>query len=426
MSFKSYNLSNEMTTALSSLGIKSPTTIQQEVIPLALKKKNIVGISNTGSGKTYAFLVPLLEDIDATSNHLQAVIISPTRELATQLYNVCSELVSKYNKNITVKKFIGGTSKTDKTSKCHIAIGTPGRIHDLFIGDSSLRVDQARTFIIDEADMVFEDNYLEQIDEIKQRLAGNDIHYMVFSATINSNLSSFLKKYLTDTKVIDCSGVKGISDNVENVLIKAKFEQKDDKLLQLLATFNPYTCLIFASLKTDVERLYYFLNENGYKVGMLHGSMSPRQRNRVVKDLMDDKYQYLVASDIASRGIDLTMVTHVISYDLPNELVFYSHRSGRTGRFDSTGFSYLLYDVNDLESINKIQSTGISFKECNIIKGELVEKKKRNFNKSEKLDVVITKKEKKVKPGYKKKQAEKFKVAKKAANKKKNKTRRSK
>lgn len=420
MSFKSFNLTEKMVDSLEQLGVKSPTQIQQLVIPLALKNKNIVGISNTGSGKTYAFVVPLLEKINDKSTNLQVVIISPTRELATQLYNVCEELVKIYNPDIKVKKFIGGTNKTDTSSKCHIAIGTPGRIHDLFIQDSSLRVDQASTLIIDEADMVFEDNYLEKIDEIKSRISATDVQFMVFSATINQNLSSFLKKYLTDTKVIDCSGVKGISDNVEHGLIKAKFEQKDHKLLQLLSTFNPYTCLIFASHKTDVERLYYFLNENGYKVGMLHGSMQPRQRKRVVKDMLDDKYQYLVVSDIVSRGMDLKMVTHVISYDLPSELVFYSHRSGRTGRFDSTGYSYLLYDVNDLENINKIQSTGITFKEYNIVKGELVERKQRNYSKNNgSVDVIITKKEKRVKPGYKKKQHEKYLQAKKALNKKK-------
>lgn len=419
MNFNSFNISKEMGEALAKLGVKEPTDIQQQVIPLALKKKNIVGISNTGSGKTYAFLVPVLENIIAEKKNLQVVIISPTRELATQLYNVCLELVKLYNPDILVKKFIGGTNKTDTKSNCQIAIGTPGRIHDLFIQDSSLRVDQASTFIIDEADMVFEDNYLEKINDIKNKLSISDVQYMVFSATINSNLSSFLKKYLTDTKVIDCSGVKGISDNVEHGLIRAKFEQKDQKLLQLLKTFNPYTCLIFASLKTDVERLYYFLNENGYKVGMLHGGMAPRQRKRVVKDMLDDKYQYLVVSDIVSRGMDLTMVTHVISYDLPSELVFYSHRSGRTGRFDATGHSYLLYDVNDMESINKIQATGITFKEYTIMKGELVEKKKRNYNNSNKnVDVIITNKERKVRPGYKKKQHEKLMKAKQKQNKK--------
>ncbi len=421
MSFKSYNLSTEMVDALKQLGVVSPTEIQQQVIPLALKEKNIIGISNTGSGKTYAFLVPLLENIDVKNKNLQAIIISPTRELATQLYNVCVELVQKYNSNITVKKFVGGTSKNDSNNTCNIAIGTPGRIHDLFIQESSLRVDLAHTIVIDEADMVFEDNYLYQIDEIKQRLVSSEIQYMVFSATINANLSAFLKKYLTNTKVIDCSGTRGISDNVSHILIKAKFEQKDQKLLQLLATFNPYTCLIFASLKTDVERLYYFLSENGYKVGMLHGGMQPRQRKRVVKEMLDDKYQYLVCSDIASRGIDLKMVSHVISYDLPSELIFYSHRSGRSGRFDATGVSYLLYDVNDLESINKIQSTGIEFKEYEIKKQELVEKKKRNFkNNNDELNVIITNKDKKVKPGYKKKNKERYLKAKKELNKKKN------
>ncbi len=419
MKFSSYNLNEVIVLALKKLGIIDATPIQDQIIPLAIKGKNIIGISDTGSGKTYSFLIPIFENLNLDNNDLQAVIISPTRELASQLYNVCNELASLISDKIVVKKYIGGTNKSDSSTKCQIAIGTPGRIHDLFINENLLRVDKTKTIVIDEADMVFEDNYIEKIDQIKSKIT-NDIQYMVFSATISKNLSSFLKKYLKDTKVIDCSSERGINQNISHIMIKSKFDRKDEKLLQLLKTFNPYTCLIFASNKKDVERLYYFLNDNGYKVGMLHGDMQPRQRKRIVKEMLSDKYQYIIASDIASRGLDLKMVTHVISYDLPNEIIFYSHRSGRSGRYDAKGISYILYDENDLAKIAKIKEFGIEFEEYSIIKGELVEKKKHKFKNSNDVKLVITNKDRKVKPGYKKKRKIKLDELRKKARRKKN------
>lgn len=412
MKFSSFDLSKEMVDALKELKVFDPTQIQQDVIPKALKRKNIVGVSDTGSGKTYAFLVPVLESI-VDENCLQAVIISPTRELAAQLYEVCLKLANLYNPNIKVKKFIGGTNKTDSSVNCHIAIGTPGRIHDLFIQENLLRVDKTRTIVIDEADMVFEDNYMEQIDEIKTRVNG-EVQYMVFSATISKNLSMFLKKYLTDTAVIDCSSDRGINPNIEHILLKARFGRKDDVLLKLLKTFNPYTCLIFASNKKDVDRIYYLLSENGYKCGMIHGDLDARKRKRVVNDMLKDKYQYIVASDIASRGLDLTMVTHIISYDLPRETVFYSHRSGRSGRYDAKGVSYVIYDEKDMGKISQIKSTGIAFKEYSIKGDVLVEQVKRVFkNNPEEVKVNFTKRERKVAPNAKKKRKARIEAAKK-------------
>ncbi len=407
MKFSSFDISNEMVEALKTLKVFDPTPIQKDVIPKALKGKNIVGVSDTGSGKTYAFLVPILENL-TNDDCLQAVIISPTRELAKQLYDVCYKLASLYNPSIKVKRFIGGTSKSDTNVNCQIAIGTPGRIHDLFIQDNLLRIDKTSTIVIDEADMVFEDNYLEQIDEIKSRIS-NDIQYMVFSATISNNLAGFLKKYLTDTSVIDCSSEKGINPNIEHILLKARFGRKDDVLLKLLKSFNPYTCLVFASNKKDVERIYYLMSDNGYKCGMIHGDLDARKRKRIVNDMLNDKYQYIVASDIASRGLDLTMVTHIISYDLPKETVFYSHRSGRSGRYDAKGTSYVLYDEKDLNKISQIKSMGIDFKEYTIRNNELIEQPKRKFSKQEdKLVVGFTKKELKTAPNAKKKRKAKI------------------
>ncbi len=405
MNFKSINISKEMIEALEKLKIFEMTDIQKEIIPIILKGKNVVGISDTGSGKTYAFLVPLLENIIVDNQDLQAVIISPTRELATQLFNVCTELVNLFCDKITVKKFVGGAEKSkdiNKTDKCQIAIGTPGRIHDLFINENALRVKDTKMIVIDEADMVFEDNYMQQVDEIKDRV--EDVSYMIFSATINQNLSSFIKKYLKNTSVIDVSSDRGINPNIEHRLLKSKFGSKDRTLVNLLEIINPYACLIFASSKKEVERIFYLLSDNGFKCAIIHGDLDARKRARIIKDVLKDKYQYVVCSDIASRGLDLNVVTHVISYDLPRDLKFYAHRGGRSARYDNKGISYVIYDEKDLDKIGKIRSTGIEFSEYKIVNNEEVEVKKqpRKFIKKQ-TSKIITKKPKRVSPNYKKK-----------------------
>ncbi len=405
MKFNSINLSDKMIESLKKLNVEEMTKIQEVLIPAALKGKNVVGVSDTGSGKTYAFLVPILEKTDSSKANLQTVIISPTRELAEQLYQVCNKLSSLYDDKIIVKRFTGGNERsTDvaKSGNCHIAIGTPGRIHDLFINESSLRVKETNHIVIDEADMVFEDNFMVQIEDIKSKL--NDVQYLVFSATISKNLSNFMKRYLKNMNVFDVSSERGINPNIEHRLLKSKFGSKDRTLVDLLKTINPYACLIFASTNKEVERLYYHLNSEGFKCVILHGDLDARKRKRVIKDILNDKYQYVICSDIASRGLDINVVTHVISYDLPSDLKFYAHRSGRSARYDADGISYVIFDEKDLEKISKIKKTGIVFKEFKLVKGEEVEIVKRpRPAKLAKPVNVVKKKRKRVSPNYKKK-----------------------
>jgi ATP-dependent RNA helicase CshB len=404
-----------MINALKKIGFHKPTKVQKMVMPLLLKDKKVIVQSETGSGKTHSFLVPILEKIDTTVPYPQAVIISPTRELAEQLYQVTVELSQKFNKDITVKRYIGGTDRNRSIEKSanqpHIVIGTPGRIVDLFSDNSVIRLDKSSMIVFDEADMTFDGGFLKDIDSIISKMA-EDVQIMVFSATIPENMRPFLIKYMEDVKVIDLSQKDIGSKNVEHVLIRTRGASKEETLLELLTIIQPFLALVFANKKTRVDELYGLLTSKNYETGLLHGDLEPRARKRAIKQINDLKYHYVCASDIAARGIDITGVSHVVSIDIPNNLEYYIHRAGRTGRFDQTGISYIIYDKDDIPLIEKLESKNIKFKHVEIKKGDFAElgdfkaRGKREFKTNENYELAKLKvkaNKKKVKPGYKKK-----------------------
>ncbi len=420
MSFKSYDLSKEMIDALKKIGFHKPTKVQKMVMPLLLKDKKVIVQSETGSGKTHSFLIPILEKIDPSVKFPQAVIISPTRELAEQLYQVTQELCKKFNSDILVKRYIGGTDRNRQVDKAtnqpQIVIGTPGRIVDLFSENSVIRLDRANKIVFDEADMTFDSGFLNDIDSIVSKMA-DDLQIMVFSATIPENMRPFLIKYMEDVKVIDLSKKDIVAKNVEHVLIRTRGKSKEETLLELLEIINPYLALIFANKKTKVDEVYHLLKENKFETGLLHGDLEPRVRKRAIKQINELKFHYVAASDIAARGIDIAGVSHVISIDIPNNLEYYIHRAGRTGRFDQTGISYIIYDKEDIPLIEKLESKNITFKHVELKKGEFVDlnefkaRRKREVKMNENYETAKrkVKSNKKVKPGYKKKYNQKVK-----------------
>jgi ATP-dependent RNA helicase CshB len=265
--------------------------------------------------------------------------------------------------------------------------------------------------VFDEADMTFDGGFLKDIDSIISKMA-EDVQIMVFSATIPENMRPFLIKYMEDVKVIDLSQKDIGSKNVEHVLIRTRGASKEETLLELLTIIQPFLALVFANKKTRVDELYGLLTSKNYETGLLHGDLEPRARKRAIKQINDLKYHYVCASDIAARGIDITGVSHVVSIDIPNNLEYYIHRAGRTGRFDQTGISYIIYDKDDIPLIEKLESKNIKFKHVEIKKGDFAElgdfkaRGKREFKTNENYELAKLKvkaNKKKVKPGYKKK-----------------------
>lgn len=403
--------------ALSELKFIQPTPIQEKVIPKILKGENIVGKSETGSGKTHSFLLPLFQKLDETKREIQIVIISPTRELAFQLYEEATKIAKHSSVELDIRLMVGGTNREAELARLEknqpqIVIGTLGKITDLAISKNALKIHTASYVVIDEADMVFDEGELIDVDKV-MGIFDEHVQIMVFSATMPKSLMHFLNKYLSKTELIDLNEKKFASTKVEHIFIPTKAKVKEDVLLELFQIIQPYLALIFVNTKTKVDELAAFLAEHGYRVGKIHGDMDDRDRKQMLKRIKQLEFQYVVASDIAARGIDIIGVSHVINFELPTEVEYYVHRSGRTARAALTGQAITLFDYESDEYVTKLKAKGLSIKFKKIEHGELVDTliRAKSTRKSA-IDTLSselhsnTPVPKKVKPGYKKKRKE--------------------
>jgi len=401
--------------AIDELGFREPSEIQERIIPSALKGESIVGQSQTGTGKTHAYLIPILSNIDPTIEETQAVITAPTRELATQIYHEILKITKHCTPDemITAKNFVGGTDKQRTIERLkkspHIVVGTPGRIFDL-VSEQALTVYTAKTLIVDEADLMLDMGFIEDVDRIASRMP-EDLQMLVFSATIPEKLRPFLKKYMENPKFVEVKPNQKVAENIEHILIPIKSRNKDQLLIDLLNSINPYLCVIFVNTKKTATTIAETLANHGIKAGQIHGDLTPRERKKMMSQIRNLEFQYIVATDLAARGIDIQGISHVINYELPTDLDFYIHRSGRTARAGHSGISVILYDRSDEDALAKLEKLGITFKHMEVVNGEWHELEDRNRRqkrkkKNDDLEVMkksVIRKPAKVKPGYKKK-----------------------
>jgi len=386
------------------------TAVQNEVLQHAAGHKDLIALSKTGTGKTHAYLIPVMEMINPLSDKTQVVISLPTRELAYQVYQ--NALVMKeVFPELRIQLVSGGTDKKrsiDKMEKTpQIIIGTPGRIKDLFLSNV-LRVDFVQMFIIDEADMTLEFGFLEDIDTVFSHMVKNP-QVLCFSATFPEELNAFVRKYLRNPKILTVTDKKR-DPRIHHILINCKHKEYKEKLYDILDGFNPYVCLIFANSRKEADETYAYLQEKGIRALLLHGGLDSHDRQKAIKDLQAKKYTYVIASDVASRGIDIDGISHVVSMGLPSQLQFYMHRAGRTGRNEKDGTCYLLYKESDLPEIRLLNQKGISFAAKDFKNGQWKEannptKKRQVKTDLEEKQIVKTlyRKNEKVKPNYKKK-----------------------
>lgn len=378
--FKQYQLKPFVIAGLDAMGITQPTPIQKKVIPALLRGENLVGQSQTGSGKTHAFLVPLLSLVDPTQDATQVVITAPSRELANQIYAVAQQL-TQTEPAIRISRLVGGMDKQKQIDKLqahqpHVAIGTPGRILDM-IKRYDLVPASVRHFVVDEADMTLDMGFLETVDAIASSFPEH-LQMAVFSATIPQKLEPFLRKYMDHPTVIELKPQSVIADTVENILIAAKGRDKNELIYQLVTMGHPFLVLVFANTKTSVDAIYDYLKHQGLKVAKIHGGVQPRERRRIMKEVADLKYQYVVATDLAARGIDIKGVSMVINAEIPRDQEFFIHRVGRTGRNGLPGTAITLYEPGQEDQIAELEHMGIKFKPKTIQKGELVDTYDRN------------------------------------------------
>ncbi|MCH4124274.1 MAG: DEAD/DEAH box helicase [Levilactobacillus sp.] len=410
--FKEFKLQPYIMTALHKIGFTKPTKVQEKLIPVIAAGKDVVGQSQTGSGKTHTFLLPIFNQL-TSDNQVQAVITTPSRELAYQIHTAAEQLAAEAPFEIRIGNYVGGTDKKRQVEKLHhfqpqLVIGTPGRVMDLIQSDA-LDVHTARQFVVDEADMTLDLGFLDQVDRIAGRMP-KDLQMMVFSATIPQRLNPFLQKYMNHPVREEIPTDTIISDTIDNWLISTKGQNRNQLIYQLITMGEPYLVLIFANTKTRVEQIHDFLQAQGMKVAMIHGGIKPRERKRVMREVKNLQYQFVVATDLAARGIDIEGVSHVINDDIPEDLDFFVHRVGRTGRQGMHGTAITLYSPDEEAKVAEIEAMGIKFQPKRISNNEIVDSYDRNRrtkrNKStEKLDPgligYVKKKKKKIKPGYK-------------------------
>ncbi|MEH7379932.1 DEAD/DEAH box helicase [Bacillus sp. JJ1533] len=400
--------------ALKEIKFKKPTEIQERLIPSIQRGENAIGQSQTGTGKTHAYLLPIINKIDPERPEVQAVITAPTRELATQIYQEISKITKFSEENpITAKLFVGGTDKARAIEKLktqpHIVVGTPGRIHDL-VKEQALQVYTAKQIVVDEADLMLDMGFIEDVDQIASRMT-EDLQILVFSATIPEKLKPFLKKYMENPRYTHVAPKQATAAKVEHILVPLRHRNKPALLKSMLEAYNPYLAIIFTNTKKMADEVADVLIEKGMKVGRIHGDLPPRERKKVMKQINSLEFQYVVATDLAARGIDIEGVSHVINYELPSDLDFYIHRVGRTARAGNSGIAATIYDLSDEDAIVRLEKMGIAFVNMDLEKDEWVQVGERNKRKARKkqaddIDEIAknkVKKPKKVKPGYKKK-----------------------
>lgn len=431
--FEQFNLKPFLIEAISEIGFNKPTEIQQQVIPKIKKGRDVIGQSQTGSGKTHAFLLPLFNEIEPDKKEVQVVITAPSRELAEQLYQAAVQLASKSPKEIIVQNYIGGTDKERQIEKLsgrqpHIAIGTPGRMWDL-VSSNSLLVHTASRLVVDEADMTLDMGFLGQVDQIASRMP-DKLQMMVFSATMPEKLQPFLRKYMKNPQLIKVGSENMVANTIDNWLISTKGHNRMDMIYELLTIGQPYLALVFANTKSNVDDIAASLSERGLKVAKIHGDVQPRERKQIMKRVQNLEFQYVVATDLAARGIDIEGVSHVINAEIPRELEFFIHRVGRTGRNNLPGTAVTLYGPDEEKLIDELEEKGITFQPKQLRNSEVVDtydRKRRTQRKEKKVDDfdteihgMVKKAKKNVKPGYKKKIQKRIKEKKKAQNRRKN------
>ena len=415
MKFIEFEFKDYIQKALQDLKFVEATEVQEKLIPVVLSGRDLVGESKTGSGKTHTFLLPIFQKLNEEADHVQVVITAPSRELATQIYQATRQIASFSETEIRVANYVGGTDKArqiDKleTSQPHIVIGTPGRIYDL-VKSGDLAIHKAKTFVVDEADMTLDMGFLETVDKIAGSLP-KDLQFMVFSATIPQKLQPFLKKYLSNPVMEQIRTKTVISDTIENWLVSTKGRDKNAQIYEISQILQPYLAMIFVNTKARADELHGYLVAQGLKVAKIHGDIAPRERKRIMNQVKNLDFEYIVATDLAARGIDIEGVSHVINDAIPQDLSFFVHRVGRTGRNGLLGTAITLYQPSDDSDIRELEKLGIKFIPKMMKDGEFQDTydrdRRANREKSyEKLDTemigLVKKKKKKIKPGYKKK-----------------------
>lgn len=412
MDWESTSLKPWIIKTLQKQNIHEWTEIQKKTLPLSLKQKSIIGIAPTGTGKTLAFLLPILNRLEF-NNQVQAVIVCPTRELARQINSKIDDF-KKENPNLKSVLWIGGDDlnkqiKTASQNNYQLIVTTAKRFIEIVSKVPTINFKYLKTVVLDEADMLLDLGFFPEINQMFEKFSNVEhLQKMAFSATLHDLLSQQLSKYFGDTKIISTSDSIYANNKIKHYLVKNK--DKFHALSVIANKISPYLCLIFVNTKKEADHIYKYLLEQNRSVINLHGGLKTRERKNNYRDIQNLKYQYVVASDLASRGLDIEGASHVISWNLADDPEWYVHRAGRAGRAKYEGISYVLYDEKDNDKLLTLIKKGIKFETLQIKNNELVKAKVRltkkpivNWEQEQEIKELVHTTKKTVKPGYKKK-----------------------
>ncbi|MGP1405156.1 DEAD/DEAH box helicase [Filifactor alocis] len=356
MKFKEFNLRKEHILALQDMYIENPTDIQSKVIPKMRKGKDILAHAQTGTGKTLAFLIPILESIPDISSGIKSLIIVPTRELSNQITDVL-KYFQKY-RSLSVVNASGGHNITTQiqklSSNTDIVVGTPGRVLDL-LRNGNINFKNIDSFVIDEMDQILAFGFLEDVILLMNKTPRKK-QVCMFSATVSQDVKKLSKQFMLNPIYLTAERGEVVLDNISQLIVQTKDSRKLSSLIYSIEKINPFMCMIFCNSKKNAEKLYSDFIHHQYKnMELLHGEMSQNKRENILKKFRELKVQYLITTDLSARGMDIEGVSHVINYDIPRDVEYYIHRIGRTGRMNQIGYAISFVTEKDIANMKKIQ-----------------------------------------------------------------------
>lgn len=335
--FKDYKLGEEITRSIDNLGYHQPTEVQRKVIPLALERKDMTVKSHTGSGKTAAYGIPICELLEWEENRPQALILTPTRELADQVKQDIMNIGR--HKRIKATAVYGkqpfARQKVQLQQRNHVIVGTPGRLID-HIEKQTIDLEQIKFLVIDEADEMLNMGFIEHVERIIRTLP-QDRMTMLFSATLPKDVKNLCHKYMKQPLDIEVQTEAKTVSQIEHSIYTVRDENKLNLLRDVTIVENPDSCIIFCRTQVRVEVVFEELAKRGYPCGKIHGGMEQEDRSEMMDAFKQGEFRYLIATDVAARGIDIENISHIINYDFPQEHESYVHRTGRTGRAGQSG-----------------------------------------------------------------------------------------
>ena len=355
ISFESMDLSSEILRAVQAMGFKEPSTVQAKTIPLMMEGHDINAIAPTGTGKTCAFGIPMLEYVQLKDSRVQEIVLAPTRELALQIGEELTKL-AKFIDGVRIAVIYGGQSISRQITalkrRPQIVIATPGRLLD-HMQRGNIRLDAVHTMVLDEADEMLNMGFVKDVTKIIESTP-SDRQLVLFSATTNQDVLTIAWKYQHDPVEITVEATKADRPQITQYVIATEQDSKTDNLLYLLDANVYQRIMIFCNTKFMTDKLTSRLIKEGYNAQCLHGDIPQSKRNTVMNDFKRGKFPILVSTDVAARGIDVDDVEAVINYDLPNENEYYLHRIGRTGRAHKHGVSFSLVTFRESVRMDEI------------------------------------------------------------------------